>query len=317
MGRSSTSTEDLADQVNGTLERAEGRTKTEIIEELRPQFDLAFPDPTDAARFVRIARTTIRYSPKLLGCTDESVVGALLLCAQLGLEPGGPRQQAFIIPRWNGRLKCNEATFQLGYRGVMELARRSGEILSIEAREVHEADDFEFEYGLDEKLRHRPADGDRGPLIGAYCLARFTNGGHYYSFVSDETIRKHHESRSHEPEKKTSPWQTDRAAMYRKTAIVAAGPYLPLSLKAMTAIAQDGTVHTEGTGVDFTEVDAPEPPPFIDVPSEETSPEEPDPEAGADEGTGEGDVASPPPGCTAEGCQFFGEEHVNCLPVEK
>lgn len=307
--RSSKSTADLVQKVQGVAEAPGKRTTQQIINDMAPQFARALPTQVDADRFARIAYTTIRYTPKLLECSEESIAGALLLCAQLGLEPGGPRQQAHLIPRWNSRLKCNEATYQLGYRGIMDLARRSGEITDIQAREVCENDLFEWEYGLDETLRHRHADGDRGPLVGAYCLARFKSGGHFFVVLSDETIRKHHESRAHDPHKATSPWQTDRAAMYRKTAVVAAGPYLPLSVQAMTAIVQDGTVHTETELVDLADMETP-PPSVIDVPSEETSPE---PGPGTDGGTGEGVVVTPPPGCTPEGCQFFGEEHANCL----
>lgn len=266
-------TDDLKAQVaekQGGAEVDKQPSMRDLIEKQRPQMARALHGTgMNPDRLARIALTTCRQTPQLFSCTQESLLGALMLCAQLGLEPGGPLQQAYLIPRKNkGRLEVN---FQVGYRGLIDLARRSGEIRSIEAREVCANDDFEFEYGLEEKLRHRPADGERGQLVGAYCLARFRDGGHYFVFVSDETIRNQHESRAQKgqyPDR--SPWATDRAAMYRKTAVVVAAPYLPRSTMLATAIAQDGTVHDE-VAEDLADMTTPEPAP-IDVEARESPP---------------------------------------------
>lgn len=275
----------VAEKQAGEVERPSMR---DLIEKQRPQMARALQGTgMNPDRLARIALTTCRQTPQLFSCTQESLLGALMLCAQLGLEPGGPLQQAYLIPRKNkGRLEVN---FQVGYRGLIDLARRSGEIRSIEAREVCANDDFEYEYGLEEKLRHRPADGDRGQLVGAYCLARFRDGGHYFVFVSDETIRNQHEARAQKgqnPER--SPWATDRAAMYRKTAVVVAAPYLPRSTMLATAIAQDGTVHDE-VAEDLADMTTPDPPP-IDVESRE-SPPAASADRGGDGPSGEADPA--------------------------
>lgn len=255
-GRSSSSTADLVEQTQQVAEGSAGRRTTkQLVEQMKPEFDAALPRQVDRDRFARIAMTTLRHTQKIAECSEESIAGGLLLCAQLGLEVGGPRQQAFLIPRKNRGI--TEASFQLGYRGLLDLARRSGEILDIQAREVCEADHFEWEYGLNERLSHRPADLDRGELTGAYCLARFTNGGHFFVVVSDEVIRKHHESRAYNTSDAKSPWQTDRPAMYRKSAVRAAEPWLPASVEFNQALAFDGAVTTRTKVTPLADLEAP------------------------------------------------------------
>lgn len=274
-GRSSTSTSDLVEQTKQVTEAPEKRTTKQLVEQMRPEFEAALPKAVDRDRFARVAMTTLRHTKRITECTEASIAGGLLLIAQLGLEVGGPRQQAFLIPRKNGTRM--EATFQLGYRGLLDLARRSGEILDIQAREVCEGDFFEWEYGLDEKLRHRPASGDdRGDLIGAYCLANFVNGGHFFVVLDDATIRRHHESRAYEPSRKDSPWQTDRPAMYRKSAVRAAEPWLPASVEFNQALAFDGAVSTRTKVTPLDDLEAPPvPEQVIDVPSSESDPTDP------------------------------------------
>ena len=82
---------------------------------------------------------------------------------QLGLEPG-LLGHCYILPY------KREATFIIGYKGMIDLARRSGHIQSIYAHAVHENDEFEYELGLHPKLEHKPSHGDRGAFIGRMQL---------------------------------------------------------------------------------------------------------------------------------------------------
>ena len=91
--------------------------------------------------------------------------------AQLGVEPNTPIGQAYLIPYGN------QVQFQLGYKGLIDLAYRSGEVQSIQAHEVHENDTFEYELGLNPKLKHVPAMKDRGPVILYYAVIKLKNGG--------------------------------------------------------------------------------------------------------------------------------------------
>src|SRR5690554_5026431 len=130
-------------------------TLTALIERQKPEIARALPRHMDPDRLARIATTVMRQTPQLAQCTPESFLGALMTCAQLGLEPG-PLGHAYLVPY--GR----EVTFVPGYRGLLELARRSGQIRTIAAHVVKQNDEFEFELGLEPKLVHRPALRDRG-----------------------------------------------------------------------------------------------------------------------------------------------------------
>ena len=142
--------------------------------------------------------------------TKNKFIGALLTAAQLGLEPNTPLGQAYLIPFKNykkgGILECE---FQLGYKGMIDLANRSGEIKVIDAHVVYENDDFECEFGLDPKLSHKPAFGDRGKPMWVYALYKTTNDGFAFEVMSVEEALAHGEKYSKAFNKSASPWQTE------------------------------------------------------------------------------------------------------------
>jgi recombination protein RecT len=190
-----------------------------------------------------------------------------MLSAQTGLEPG-PLGHVYFVPRKiKGQWECQ---WLLGYKGIIDLARRSGQLQSIEAREVCERDDFDYAYGLDERLHHRPSDdGDRGPLTHVYGIAKFVAGGHYFVVMGRADIELAR-ARSDAFKAGFGPWVTDFAAMARKTVIRRMAPYLPLSAEVANMIAHDETVNKSTT------VDPKAEPPeasWVDVPSYEAPPE--------------------------------------------
>lgn len=220
-------------------------TINDLINRQRSEISRALPKHMDADRLARIVMTVVKQTPKLGECTPASLLGALMLSAQTGLEPG-PLGHAYFIPRWNGRLQANECNWQLGYKGIIELAMRSGKLQSIEAREVCEHDHFEYRYGLDEKLEHVPCmDGDRGELVAVWGLAKFKDGGHYFVVLSRSNIeaaRARSQSAFDKNGKPSGPWATDFNAMARKTAIRRMAPYLPLQAEQAAVIAHDEAV---------------------------------------------------------------------------
>lgn len=214
-------------------------TIAQLIDRQRTEIARALPKHMDADRLARIAVTTIRTTPALMECSAPSLLGALMLCAQTGLEPGPLGHVYFVPRRVRGQQECQ---WQLGYRGIIELARRSGKIVSIEAREVCEHDEFEYEYGLDEKLRHKPyMGGDRGLLVAVYGLAKFTDGGHYFLVMSKADIDA---TKTRSASGSSGPWVTDYMAMARKTVIRRMAAWLPLSAEQAGAIARDEQVVT-------------------------------------------------------------------------
>lgn len=213
-----------------------------LIDRQLPEIRRALPKHMDPDRLARIATTTIKTTPQLLECSAESLLGALMLSAQTGLEPG-PLGHVYFVPRKiKGRAECQ---WMLGYKGIIELARRSGQLVSIEAREVCDRDEFEYQYGLDEQLVHRPAmDGDRGPIVAFWGLAKFKDGGHYFLVMSRADVDKAM-ARSDSAKSDFSPWKTDYAAMGRKTVIRRMAPYLPLSPEQANVMANDEAVRTD------------------------------------------------------------------------
>ena len=119
----------------------------------------ALPSVLTPERFTRMVLSALSTNPKLGECTPRSFLAAMMAAAQLGLEPNTPLGQAYLIPYGNN---CQ---FQLGYKGLIDLAYRSGEVEVIQAHVVYENDEFTCEYGLEPKLTHKPyLDGDPGKL---------------------------------------------------------------------------------------------------------------------------------------------------------
>lgn len=191
-------------------------------------------------RFTRIVLTEIRKNPKLAQCEPQSLLGSMMVAAQLGVEVGGHLGQAYLVPY------KRECTLILGYKGILALARRSGTIVSIVARAVHERDEFTYEYGLNETLVHRPALGERGPAIAYYGVAKFTDGGHLIHVMSKSDIDAR---RKRSKASGDGPWVTDYDAMACKTVIRAMAPFLPLTTEVQRGIALDET--TGPATIDF------------------------------------------------------------------
>jgi recombination protein RecT len=137
---------------------------------------------------------------------------------------------AYLIPY--GR----ECQFIIGYRGMIDLARRSGEIQSIFSEVVYSNDEFRFEFGLDEKLKHIPARGERGEFVAAYMVAKFKDGGHLIQVMFKNEIDK---IRKRSKAANNGPWVTDYDEMAKKTIIRRGFKYLPISIEVARLIEQD------------------------------------------------------------------------------
>ena len=217
---------------NGTTAVAEKKGKTifDVIQAGAKQFATALPKHINSDRFVRIAITTIRQNPKLAQCNQESLLGALMVSAQLGLEPG-VLGQCYLIPY--GR----ECQFQIGYKGMIELLRRSGQLKDIYAYSVYENDEFEMTYGLDRDLKHKPNLQNKGNFIGCYCVAVLKDDARAFEYMTKEEIEAHGKKFS-----KTygnGPWKTDFEAMAHKTVVKKMLKWLPVSVEFLEMAAKD------------------------------------------------------------------------------
>lgn len=255
--------ESLKNQVatNQKNEVANGKkpmTINDYIDQMAPAMAQALPKHMSIERMTRMATTVIRTTPQLKEADVSSLLGAVMQSAQLGLEPG-PMGHCYFLPFRNNKKGTTEVTFIMGYRGMIDLARRSGHISTIYAHAVHENDDFNYELGLHADLTHKPAEGDRGAFKGAYAVAHFKDGGYQFEYMPKADIEKR-KARSKAGNSKYSPWATDYEEMAKKTVIRHMWKYLPVSVEMQQAVE-----HDEGTGKSIKDI-TPDDESYVDMP---------------------------------------------------
>jgi recombination protein RecT len=208
------------------------RTVFDLIERQKPELAKALPESIGVERFSRTVLTEIRRTPKLLECSPESLLGAMMLAAQLGLEPG-PLGHVYLVPF------KRQVEFIVGYRGYIDLAYRSGQVKDIQARLVHEGDYFKPRFGSSPKIDHDP----EGPpvdreIIASYAVARLRTGGTVFeiTYLADWEAAK---KRSAAGSKNLGPWVTDRTAMILKTPVRRVARWVPMSPLFAQAIERD------------------------------------------------------------------------------
>lgn len=200
----------------------------DYLDKMMPTIESVLPKHVTAERMSRIALNVIRSNPKLLECNVPSLMGGVMEAAKLGLEPG-LLGQCYLIPFKNNKTQQMEAQFIVGYRGLIDLVRRSGQMSTIEAREVCENDEFAFEYGLEDKLIHKPKLNDRGNVIAYYAKARMKDGGYSFLVMSVEEMNKHRDK--YAKAKNFGPWKDEFDAMAKKTVLRQLIKYLPISIE--------------------------------------------------------------------------------------
>lgn len=229
------------------------RPLADLIEQNVDELSRALPPGIMTAdRFIRIVLTEFRKTPNLLLCTPESFLGALFQTAQLGLEPGGQLGHAFLIPYKNSKLSREagvdvlECQLQIGYKGFVELGGRRGIIMR--ARELRENDDFDFDLGSDEFLRHKWKPGaDRGEVVAFWGKAVMPDGKVTFTVMEIPEINERRDRSSAVQAAKRhdwmkTPWDTDYDAMARKTVIRAMVPQIALAPELQTALRADEAV---------------------------------------------------------------------------
>lgn len=218
-------------------------TIKDYVAKMMPEIKKALPSVMTPERFSRIVLSALSTTPKLQECTPASFLGAMMTAAQLGVEPNTPLGQAYLIPRWNSKKQSNECTFQLGYKGLIDLAYRSGQVSTIAAHTVYENDDFTFELGLDPKLHHVPVMSNRGNPIAFYAVYKTRDGGYGFEVMSVEDARTHAQKFSESVKKGySSPWDTNFEEMAKKTVLKKVLKYAPLKTEFMRDASYDGTV---------------------------------------------------------------------------
>ena len=191
----------------------------------------ALPNHITAEKMARVFLTACTTTPKLLDCDPLSLMKAVMEASALGLLPDGVLGHGYILPYGSS------AKFIPGFRGLMDMARRSGKVAGIQARVVYKNDDFYYEYGARPTIRHIPAQmaGDEpGDPVGAYATATLIETDEVvFEVMWEEDINK---IRERSPAGSRGPWVTDTLEMWRKTPLRRLMKYLPLSPEVQAAV---------------------------------------------------------------------------------
>lgn len=256
-----------------------------LLMTMQGQIAKALPSVLTPERYTRMVMTALSTNPDLQKCTPESFLGAVMQAAQLGLEPNTPLGQAYLIPRNNKGVP--QVTFQIGYQGYLDLGYRSGEIAIIDAQAVHENDFFEYEYGLEPKLKFKPSLVNRGPVIAYYAMFKTKAGGYNFLVMSKEDIESFKKQYVDNYGSKYSPWNTNYDSMAKKTVLKQVLKYAPKKSEFAKALAADETIKTS-IGANMVELDdetepinvtpmppeSPDPEPKMELPEGMMEPEE-------------------------------------------
>lgn len=196
-----------------------------LSDQFKKQLALAVPKHLNADRMARIAATEVRKNKALLNTEPTSFLGSVMQAAQLGLEPGSALGQAYLVPYGN------QCQLIIGYKGMIDLARRSGQVLSLNAYAVREGDDFNFQLGLKPDIHHVPrleADRIKKPITYVYAVATLKGGGYQFEVMSRAEVEA-----VKAKAKSKNIWNSYFEEMAKKTVIRRLFKYLPVSIEAL------------------------------------------------------------------------------------
>jgi len=219
------------------LQKAKITDLNDLFQKARGSLEVVLPKHLTPERIIKIALSAVSRNHSLMQCSTVSILQAVMLSSQLGLEAGGPFGSAYLVPFKNKYTGTMEAQLIPGYRGLMELARRSGKIHSIEARIVYIKDKFQFQYGSNPLIFHEPyIEKDPGEMIYVYAIAWPVEGNSQFDVMTKEQVDK---IRNRSMAKDSGPWVTDYLEMARKTVVRRLCKYLPLTPQLSTALEID------------------------------------------------------------------------------
>mgnify|MGYP002735210402 CR=1 FL=1 len=227
----------LANKANNVPQKSQKKGMEQMLTLMADEIKKALPDHIKSERFQRMALTAFNGNKKLQQCDPVTFLAAMMQSAQLGLEPNTPLGQAYLIPYGN------TVQFQVGYKGLLELAYRTKEYKNIFAYEVYENDEFEIEYGLNPKLKHKPVFDNRGEIIGYYAVFKLINGGESFAYMTRDEVENH--AKKFSKTFGSGPWKSDFDSMAKKTVLKQLLKYAPLSTELQDITAIDEKVAPE------------------------------------------------------------------------
>lgn len=186
-------------------------------------------------QFVTSLLSIVNNNSHLAKSTNTSVLNAAMKAATLDLPIDPNLGFAYIVPYGS------EAQFQLGYKGLIQLAQRSGQIVKLNAGEIY-ASQFKGYNPLTEALEvdMQALPKANEEVAGYFAFMRLSNGFEKTLFWTKDRVLAHGKKYSRSFSGKSSPWQTDFDAMARKTVLKQLlSTYAPLSIEMQQAIIDD------------------------------------------------------------------------------
>lgn len=232
----------MADTIQKATSQLAKKQKTmkDYVESMKGEIAKALPNVMTPSQFVRNTITALSSNPELQNTTPQSFLGAMMTAAQLGLKVNTPLGEAYLLPYRNKGVL--ETQFQLGYKGLLNLAYRSGNISAVDAKVVYENDEFHYEFGLEPKLEHKPALKERGEPIAFYAIFKTKDGGFGFDVMSVEDVKIHAKKYSKSFNSAFSPWSTNFEEMAKKTVLKRVLKYAPLSTEVESQVTADETI---------------------------------------------------------------------------
>lgn len=233
-----TITEAVEAQNNAPAKVSPKEALRSLLDANRGAVGASLPTGYSQDRFVRLLLTAANTNPDLFNCDPRSFLAAGVAAAQLGLEPNDARGLAYLVP-FKDRRRGKVVNLIIGYRGMLDLARRSGMVSSINAFPVFEGDIFTYELGLEPSLHHVPGDHDEDPakLTHVYAVAK-VQGDPQFVVLTRRQIDKTRAS-SQGAKSDFSPWNTHYVEMALKTALRRLCKWLPQTVEMAHALDSD------------------------------------------------------------------------------
>lgn len=224
----------------GTLAGLKHTQIQDVISGMRGQIAQALPKHLTPDRMIQMASSMIVKNPKLGECSASSLVGAVMQASILGFRPVEQLGECYFVP-YGGHCQ-----FQIGYKGYIALARRTGELKNIYAEVVREGDDFRVEYGLEPKLIHIPRmDNEAAKVTHVYAVARYKDDGFNFIVLTSNQVDKLRKRNASQKDSRSGAWATDYEAMAKAKAIKQLSKYMPLSVDFMDAVVSDEAIITD------------------------------------------------------------------------
>lgn len=226
-------TEKQTQNSNGQIVREKDAVQSiqNMLERNKSQLQNALPKHVTAERMIRVVVTSLRKTPALMKCNTASLVSCIFQASQLGLEVDNGLGHAYLIPFGQ------ECTLVIGFRGMVDLARRSGQVSTIKATAVHAGDFFEWEEGLDPKITHRPkGDNHAAPITHVYAVCRLRDGSAQFEVM---TLGQVKEIQSKSRSGRSGPWVSHFEEMAKKTVIRRLFKMMPTSIEIQRAVSVD------------------------------------------------------------------------------